>query len=159
MAVILKAPPVTPSFGSILGRSLGDLVGGNYRRKLTLEDQQQKVEAQLAQKGYSKLLPGEISEQALRDGRKDGTVIRYGDDYYNFDRITVTQSQPGHLKAGGPLDSSVDVKRTGRFLNLSYALKGIGGLSYTSAADRGDSPGFRILKGDKEIETGNFEYG
>ena len=86
-------------------------------------------------------------------------MLFYGDDYYNFDRITVNQSQPGHLKAGGPLDSSVDVKRTGRFLNLSYALKGIGGLNYTSAAGRGDSPGFRILKGDKEIETGNFEYG
>jgi hypothetical protein len=73
--------------------------------------------------------------------------------------VLVLENENATLKVGGPLSSSVDVKRMGNTLQLNYKLLDVWGHSYTSGQRVDKPPTFTIYKGDKEIASGSFEYG
>ncbi len=74
--------------------------------------------------------------------------------------VAIASGTRYHLKLGGPLQSAVTVTARGRMLLLNYQLTGAGGESYTvNNPDRGKPPRFAIHKGDRQIATGNFEFG
>lgn len=62
------------------------------------------------------------------------------------------------LTVGLPLRHTIEVERRGRLLTLDYALLGAGGEQYTGG-DRSNPPRFKIYKGDREIASGQFEFG
>ncbi|MGD1083378.1 MAG: hypothetical protein ABSA47_01355 [Verrucomicrobiota bacterium] len=75
-------------------------------------------------------------------------------------RISVDERTPAVLNAGGPLTNSVNASRDGRDLVLDYLLIGAGGQTYQLAAqDPTKPPSFAIYKGEKKIESGDFEFG
>jgi len=51
------------------------------------------------------------------------------------------------------------VERTNRSLELNFKIVGQGGEEYRSAGAHGAEPRFKIYRGDKEIHSGQFEYG
>jgi len=74
--------------------------------------------------------------------------------------VSVPQDQSVTFKAGGPLNNSVDARREGHSLVLSYKLTGAGQRGYKRLRDRRDNPPtFAIYKGDKQIASDTFEYG
>ncbi len=76
------------------------------------------------------------------------------------DRFSVDGKAPAVLNAGGPLTNSVTASRQGRDLVLDYTLVGVGGDAYTLATDdRTKPPSFAVYKGDKQLGSGDFEYG
>ena len=72
--------------------------------------------------------------------------------------VEVAKDKPAILKVGAPLKQTLDVKRRGKALVLDYKLLGLGCEIYT-CPDRTKPPTFAIYKGDKEIASGNFQYG
>jgi hypothetical protein len=74
-------------------------------------------------------------------------------------QITVSEDKPAGLKAGGPLRQTIDVRRQGRVLVLSYRLLGIGGETYATSRLSDRRPTFTVYKGDKALASGAFEYG
>ena len=74
-------------------------------------------------------------------------------------RISVTDSEPAVVAAGGPLTNSVSISRNGRGLMLSYRLVGAGGGYQVSDPYRVHPPEFTVYKGNKKIGSGKFEYG
>ena len=75
-------------------------------------------------------------------------------------RVSVDGRMPALLDVGGPLTNSVTATREGQDLQLNYRLIGAGGATYQSVnQDRSKPPEFAIYKGDKEIASGNFEFG
>lgn len=73
--------------------------------------------------------------------------------------IKVTEDKPAILKAGGPLQQTIKVKRQGRTLVIDYHLQGIGGEEYTAPRRMDNRATFTAYRGDKTIAAGNFEYG
>lgn len=74
------------------------------------------------------------------------------------DKITIEADEAAVLKAGGPLKQTVDVKRTGNMLSLTYSVTGIAGRQYTNLAQE-YRPYFTIRAGDRLIATESFAYG
>ena len=72
--------------------------------------------------------------------------------------ITVTQDKPAVLKVGAPLKQTINVKRQGSILVMDYHLTGIGGREYVNS-NLTERAHFTIHKQDKEIASGQFEYG
>ncbi|MCP4611092.1 MAG: hypothetical protein GY845_20475 [Planctomycetes bacterium] len=76
------------------------------------------------------------------------------------ENISITEDGSTTLKAGGPLNNIVEIKRSGTTLNLNYKLIGIDNKSYTNLNSRRDKPPtFTIYKGSREIASDKFEYG
>ena len=74
--------------------------------------------------------------------------------------VSVLQDQSATLKAGGPLNNSVNIRREGNTLILSYKLTGAGEQGYKRLQDRRDKPPvFAIYKGNTQIVSDTFEYG
>jgi hypothetical protein len=74
-------------------------------------------------------------------------------------RITVTDSRPAVLMAGGPLTNSVAISCQGRSLMLSYQLVGAAGGYQVSDPYRVHPPEFTVYQGDRKIGSGEFQYG
>lgn len=94
-----------------------------------------------------------LQEVRLKDGYTCRLLSVSGRDW-----VTVAEDKPAVLKVGAPLEQTVKVKRQGRILVLDYELRGLGGEIYTSS-DRSKPPAFTVYKGDKEIASGEFEFG
>ena len=73
--------------------------------------------------------------------------------------IEVTAKAPGVLKAGGPLQQKVQVRRQGRTLVIDYRLLGIGGEAYGPPGSPDKRARFTVYRGSKAIGGGAFEYG
>jgi len=74
--------------------------------------------------------------------------------------LSVPRDQSVIFKAGGPLDSNVEVTREGNTLNLRYKLLGAGRREYKRMQDnREKPPAFTIYRGNKKIVSDTFEYG
>jgi hypothetical protein len=71
--------------------------------------------------------------------------------------IQVGPGEPAILKAGGPLEQRITVQRKGQLLTMDYRLIGIAGEGYRF--ERTHRPTFTIYKGDKEIDSGKFQFG
>jgi len=85
-----------------------------------------------------------------------------GKERYQADvgRFSVRAGGTTDLKIGAPLDNTVKIKRSGRSLELAYALKGVGGRSYERLAPSGClAPQFTVSQGGHEVFSGTFEYG
>lgn len=95
-------------------------------------------------------------EQIFLDG---GELGLFSITYAPAVSVAVIENETATLKVGGPLSSSVDVKRMGNTLQLNYKLLDVGGHSYTSGQRADKPPTFTICKGSKEIASGSFEYG
>ena len=74
--------------------------------------------------------------------------------------ISVVEGESTPLKIGGPLNHTVEVRRTGNVLRLDYKLVGVGDLDYQPLGGRlAKPPAFAIYRGAKRIASGQFEYG
>ena len=71
--------------------------------------------------------------------------------------IQVGPGEPAIFKAGGPLEQRIKVQREGQLLTMDYELIGSAGEGYRF--ERTHRPTFTIYKGDKEIDSGKFEFG
>ena len=98
-----------------------------------------------------------VGEYKIQDIRLNGGYSIRNPGALSHNRVTVSEDEPVTLKAGAPLKQTVKIKRQGPVLMLSYELIGMGGESYVIA--RNKQPSFKILKGDKEIASGKFEFG
>jgi hypothetical protein len=75
-------------------------------------------------------------------------------------RISIRTATPATLAIGGPLTNSVTVTRHGQDMQLAYRLLGAGGQTYQVASiNRAQPPQFAVLKGGRQIASGNFEFG
>ncbi|MCX7000956.1 MAG: hypothetical protein NT106_11800 [Candidatus Sumerlaeota bacterium] len=76
---------------------------------------------------------------------------------HNFE---VVRGKPVTLTVGAPLKSIVVAGQNGRYLQLSYRLIDNNNNDYTlSAKEPKQPPRAVIYQGDREIQSGNFEYG
>jgi len=76
--------------------------------------------------------------------------------------LNADKTRRAALRVGGPLDNSVDVKRSGDMVTLNYKLCGVGGEVYTlgnTNPGRTTPPEFTITHGAKRLRSGKFEYG
>jgi hypothetical protein len=71
--------------------------------------------------------------------------------------IQVGPGEPAILKAGGLLEQRITVHRKGQLLTMDYELMGAAGEGYRF--ERTHRPTFTIYKGDKEIDSGKFQFG
>lgn len=81
----------------------------------------------------------------------------------NSPKITLALGKPNRFDVRTPLTSSVTVKRVGRLLKLDYQLLDADGRKYQRNGRGGSNPAhapqFAIYQGDRQIGSGNFEYG
>jgi hypothetical protein len=129
------------------------LEGGNIEQ-LILQSGNQKHTFDQPDKSIM-LEPGtyQISQVQLKGGFTHypyGSTTRLGP-------IQVGPGEPAILKAGGPLEQRITVQRKGQLLTMDYRLIGIAGEWYRN--DRSYPPSFTIYKGDKEIDSGKFQFG
>jgi len=73
--------------------------------------------------------------------------------------LNIKEGEISELKAGAPLNHSVNLSRTGNVFKLNYELLDAGGESYNSLRRPDLPPILTIYKGDKKIGGGRFEYG
>ena len=95
-------------------------------------------------------------EYLLQEVRLKGAYIR--NRLGGGERIMVRQGQQEVLKVGAPLIPTLSVQRQGRILVMSYELLGAGSEAYTGG-DRSKPPTFAVYKGQKEVASGQFEFG
>jgi len=91
-------------------------------------------------------------------GDEKSKLLATGDiSLHNFE---VARGKPATLTVGAPLKSIADVSQNGRYLQLTYRLVDNNNNDYTlSAREPKQPPRAVIYQGDREIQTGNFEYG
>ena len=87
-----------------------------------------------------------------------GGFVSAGQMAGRLGKIAIIEDTPSVLKAGGPLRQEITARRQGRLLILNYRLVGIGGESYRNLSS-GRAPRFTVLRGDKAVGSGQFEYG
>ena len=73
--------------------------------------------------------------------------------------IAIAGSEPALGATDGLLKPSVKIERQGRLLVLTYHAVDAQGAPYSTAEQRSLSPRFTIYKGQREIASGQFEYG
>ena len=139
--------------------SLGELrVAGDFVRRVTLEGgsymvvidkPEAVVRVPVGSYGRSKVCLKKGDAEAYLDGRTQSSA----------GRITVSDSKPAVLTAGGPLTNSVSVGRRGKYLALNYQLVGAGGAYQLVNQDRLHPPEFTIYQGDKKVASGKFQFG
>jgi hypothetical protein len=74
-------------------------------------------------------------------------------------RVTIKQGELSTLKLGAPLKSTVSVNRANKCLVLNFKMVGQGGEEYSSSGTRETAPRFTVFQDDKEVHSGEFEYG
>jgi hypothetical protein len=134
---------------------MGELkLEGQHVERLTLRRKDGQTEQFNEPAGTIKLAVGEYRLQDVR--LKGGfTYNIHSASTYNW--VTVTEGKPAILKVGAPLKQTVKIERQGPILSLDYYLTGVGGETYGSM--RSKRPVFTVFKGDKEVTTGEFEFG
>lgn len=134
---------------------LGDLkIEGEYIERLLLRRNDGHSEVFADPTGTVRLPSGQylMQEIRLKGGYNHRTMPRNS-------QITITADEPALLKVGGPLKRTINVRRQGRMLELTYALAGIGGETYAAVRNANKAPSFAIYKGDRKIADGEFEFG
>jgi hypothetical protein len=139
--------------------SLGELrIAGDFVRRVTLEGgpymvvidkPEPVVRVPVGSYGTSKVCLKKGDAEAYLDGRTQSST----------GRITVSDSKPAVLTAGGPLTNSVSVSRRGKYLALNYQLVGAGGAYQLVNQDRSHPPEFTIYQGDQKVGSGKFQFG
>jgi hypothetical protein len=138
-----------------LSREMGELrLEGQHIERLVLCEKDGHTE-QFSRPDKTIKLP--VGDYRLQDVRlKDGFIYSSrGTSEYHW--VTVAGDEPALFKVGGPLKQTVKIERQGPILELNYELTGVGGESY--AITRGKRPQFTVFKGEKEVASGQFEFG
>ncbi len=137
--------------------ALGELkLQGKYIERLVLRRKDGRTERFDRPAETIKLPAGEyrLQEAHLKGGYTCSIITRFsGNDW-----VRVAEDKPAVLKIGAPLEQTVKAKRQGKILVLDYELVGAGGEKYTGG-DRSKPPTFTVYKGNKEIASGEFEFG
>jgi hypothetical protein len=132
-------------------------IEGSQVKKITLQGRRIRGTTSFTDPcGTVQIAPGHyrVTQIELRDG-----YIATGSNMAPAaDNINVEPNKTHLLKLGGPLVQSVEAKRQGRCLELSYHLRGIGGEEYRQERPSG-SPAFAIYRGQERLGTGTFAYG
>ncbi len=137
--------------------TLGELkIEGKYIERLVLSRNDGHREV-LNNPGETVKLP--VGQYLLQDVRLKGGYTRQSTRAPHSNRITISEDYPTSIKVGGPLKQTVSVRRQGRTLELAYSLAGVGGGTYAAVKTAGKGPAFVVYKGDREIGTGEFEFG
>ncbi len=103
------------------------------------------------------LLP--VGTYHIRQLSLRGEYVGQSQGLTKLGQIEVTKDEPAVLKAGGPLQQVVEIRRQGRMLVLSYRVQGIGGEEYGPSRWPDSRAKFTAYQGKKAIATGDFEYG
>jgi hypothetical protein len=140
--------------------SLGELkITGDNVQRVTLEDGPYRVVIDK---------PEAVVKVPVGSYRSSKVCLRKGDaeayldqrtQYSTAGRITVNDTKPAVLTAGGPLTNSVTVSRQGRKLSLNYQLVGAGGVYQLVNQDRLHPPEFTVCQGETKVASGKFEFG
>lgn len=145
-------------------QSLGELkIEGHYIYELVLCRKDGHIETfTTPNEELNEILKLPIGKYRLQEVRLRGGYShssRRTSLYNKSNWVTVTEGKPVVFKVGAPLKQTVKVERQGAILMFNYELTGMGGETYTWAGSRSKRPTFRIFKGDKEVATGEFEFG
>jgi hypothetical protein len=127
---------------------------GKFIARLMLMDGKDKVR-ELATPGRWVSLPA--GKYRLDLVELNGGFSSYG----SGEGLEWFQLAPGkthRLNIGAPLTPKIEVSRSGRILELDYALLDAGGRRY-SRSGRTDPPQFAVFKGDRKVGSGTFRYG
>jgi hypothetical protein len=108
----------------------------------------------------SGMLDWPASVMNIPKGEYTVTRVDILDSFYadSPQRTYITDTEPALLKAGGPLEKTIGITRTGPALQMDYNLAGVGGMQYEPDRSE-DNPGFIVYQGERQIARGNFEYG
>ena len=75
-------------------------------------------------------------------------------------RVAVGPNEPATLRVAAPLRQVVKVERQGPVMVLHYELIGQGGESYAISPSGGSQrPTFAIYRGNRQVTSGDFEFG
>ena len=138
-------------------RELGELhLEGEYVERLVLRRKDGPTQS-FDHPGETVRLPA--GEYRLQDVRLKGgyTYRSLGTSTYKW--VTVDEDKPAAFKVGAPLKQTVKMQRQGPLLVINYELTGAGGETYNSVINNSKRPMFTVFKGDKEVATGEFEFG
>lgn len=106
------------------------------------------------------LLEWPVPEMQIPKGRYTLYQVDLLDSYTGHPRGT-NRLEPGGntlLKTGGPVKQEVSVSRSGAYLSMDYALRGVDNTRY-SANREPEPPGFAVYSGERKVGSGQFEYG
>jgi hypothetical protein len=128
-------------------------IEGQYIHKVNLEGEQSQ---ELTDPCGVERVP--VGAYVVQSVELKGGFVSAGQMSGRLGKIVVTEDTPTVLKAGGPLRQEITASRQGRLLILNYRLVGVGGENYRNSLP-GRAPRFTVLRGDKAIGSGHFEYG
>jgi len=75
-------------------------------------------------------------------------------------RVTAEPNAPATLKIGAPLRQVVTIERQGPTMVLNYELIGQGGEPYAiNRQQASERPAFTVYRGDRQVASGDFEFG
>ncbi|MHC4459795.1 MAG: hypothetical protein ACYS6W_09700 [Planctomycetota bacterium] len=81
-------------------------------------------------------------------------------EYFPIPPVSIRKNESATLRIGGPLNHTIEVERNAGVFTLNYKLVGVGGLSYGPLLRSSENPPtFTVYKGNKQIASGEFEYG
>lgn len=148
------------STSSLRGESTEEALGeikieGKYIQRLVLQDSKGQRKEFIKPEESIRLPEGEYSVQEIQ---LEGGFKCRGFPYIEGCKVTVKNNTPVVLKVGGPIKQNVRIQKKGSALVLNYELLGVGGEKYINDAERKPAT-FVIYKGDKQIQSGTFQYG
>ena len=88
------------------------------------------------------------------DGGESGGLFQA----FPYESLSIASDQVASVALGGPLKQRVTHHRNGNTLQLSYALRGVGGERYVSVV-RKEPPRFTVRNLGIRLTSGQFEYG
>jgi hypothetical protein len=95
----------------------------------------------------------QASEIWLRQGSAEAVSTTAG-------KLTVSETAPATLAAGGPLTNTVTITRRGKYLSFDYRLVGSGSNTFRLGSDdRTNPPEVEVYHGGRKIASGKFAYG
>jgi hypothetical protein len=128
-------------------------IEGQYIHKINLEGEQSQELIDPCG-----IVRPQVGTYVVQSVELKGGFVSAGQMAGRLGKIAIIEDTPSVLKAGGPLRQEITAKRQGRLLILNYRLVGVGGESYRNLSS-GSAPRFTVLRGDKAIGSGQFEYG
>ena len=131
-------------------------IEGTHITKLILQGGDDPHTEELSDPCSSVSLP--VGAYRLQRIELQGGYLCWAGDLLGSDPIVIMEDTPESLKVGGPLRQEITAGCRGRTLVLRYALLGIGSERYTPVT-RDRPPRFAVLKGQKAVASGQFDYG
>jgi len=143
--------------------------GAETQDLVSLRIEGQGIEQLILQdeKGRTRTFASPGSTVTLPPGNYRVHTVRLEGDHYTQShlmpaelRVAVEPNAAATLKIGAPLRHVVKVERQGPTMVLNYKLIGQGGEPYAINRNRPEErPAFTVYRGDRQVASGNFEFG